>query len=122
MSQKKDKIIGIRLTNNEKEEIDKYVQNVGSNLTEFVRQAITFYLSNLEDYHESINIGNVVEQSKKIRVSLNNINTSFNQLKLNLHDLSNNFNQLDKELIVFLNKRVDKDSVNRVEFLKERRL
>ncbi len=104
MSQKKDKIIGIRLTNTEKEEIDNYTKNRGSNLTEFIRQAIAFYLNNLEENPESINIENVVEYSKKIRTSIKNVNINFNQLKLALNELSNNFNQLDKELVIYLRK------------------
>lgn len=110
MSQKKDKIIGIRLTNTEKEEIDKHIQNVGSNRTDFIRQAIDFYLNNLEENPESINIENVVEYSKKIRTSLKNVNINFNQLKLALNELSNNSNQLDKELVIFLRKWYKKES------------
>ncbi len=122
MTQKKEKIIGIRLTNTEKEEIDVFVQKAGSNLTGFIRQAITFYISNLEENNERINIGNIVNHTKKIRASLNKVKESFNQVKLDLNDLSINFNQLDKELTMVLNKRVVRDTVKSSEFLKERRL
>jgi len=108
MSEKRDQIVGIRLTKTEKKEIENNIQNIGSNLTEFIRQAIAFYINDLEENPESINIDNVVEYSKKIRTSLKKVNFNFNQLKLALNELSNNFNQLDKELVIYLNKRVNK--------------
>lgn len=107
MSQKKNKIIGIRLTNIEKEEIDEFIKNTSSNITDFIRQAITFYINNLGENSESINLGNVIEYSKKIRPSLENVNTTFKKLKLAIDDLSNNLIQLDKELVIFLKKRVN---------------
>jgi predicted DNA-binding protein len=106
MSQKKDKIIGIRLTNTEKEEVDKYIKNTGSNITEFIRQAIDFYINNLNEKPESIHMGNVVEYSKKVKLSLGNVNNTFNQLKLALDDLSDIFTQLDRELVISIGKRV----------------
>ena len=106
MSEKRDQIVGIRLTKTEKKEIENYTKNKGSNLTEFIRQAIAFYVNNLEENPELNNIDKVIERSKKIIPSLKNVKSSFNQLKFALNELSNYITQLDKELVIHLGKRL----------------
>jgi len=104
MSEKRDQIVGIRLTKTEKNEIDNYTKNKGSNLTEFIRRAIAFYLNNLEENPELTNMHKVIERSKKIETSLKNVKSNFDQLKFALDELSNDTKQLDNELVIHIRK------------------
>ena len=104
MSEKRDQIVGIRLTKTEKKEIDNYTKNKGSNLTEFIRRAIAFYLNNLEENPELTNMYKVIEHSKKIETSLKNVKSNFDQLKFALDKLSNDTKQLDNELVIHIRK------------------
>ena len=46
----------------------------------------------------------VIERSKKIETSLQNVKSSFDQLKFALDKLSNDTKQLDNELVIHIRK------------------
>jgi len=102
MSQKRDHIIGVRLTKEEKEEIEEFTNNQGLNLTEFIRKAISAYQKDIEEDSKKIHIENVINYSKKVKSSLKSVKTHFNNLNSALNELSHNFNRLDEELYFYM--------------------
>ena len=102
MSQKRDHIIGIRLTKEEKEEIEDITKNQGVSLTEFIRKAILAYQKNIDEASKEIHLKNVNNYSEKLKVSLKNVKSHFNSLNSDLNELSNNFNRLNEELYLYM--------------------
>lgn len=102
MAQKRDHIIGIRLTKEEKEEIEEITKNQGLNLTEFIRKAISAYQKNIDEDSKEIHLKNVNNYSEKLRISLKNVQSHFNSLNSALNELSNNFNRLNEELYLYM--------------------
>lgn len=102
MAQKRDQIIGVRLTRAEKEEIEKITKNHGLSLTEFIRKAISAYQKNIDEESKEIHLGNINDFSQKLKVSLKNVKSHFSRLNSALDDLSNNFNRLNEELYLYM--------------------
>lgn len=107
MSQKRDKIIGIRLTQEEKEEIEVYIKDQGLSITEFIRRAISSYNNNIEEDAKKQHLRNVNYFSEKLKKSLLKVNKDFKSLNLALNEFSSNFNQLNKELYLYMFKRTN---------------
>ena len=102
MVQKRDHIIGIRLTKEEKEEIEEITKNQGLSLTEFVRKAISAYQKNIDEDSKEIHLKNINNYSEKLRVSLKIVKSHFNSLNSALNELSNNSNRLNEELYFYM--------------------
>ena len=102
MSQKRDQIIGIRLTKEEKEEIEEITKNQGLSLTEFIREAISAYQKNIDEDSKEIHLNNIIDYSKKSIASLKNVKSHFSRLHSAINELSTNFNRLDEELDFYL--------------------
>lgn len=107
MSKKRDQIIGIRLTKDEKEEIVQYIKNHDLSITEFIRKALASYNNNIEEETKKQHLKNINFYSEKLKTALTKFNQDFNEITLTLNDLSNNFNQLNRELYLFMFKRTD---------------
>ena len=102
MSQKRDHIIGVRLTKEEKEEIEEITREQGLNITEFIRNAISAYQKNIDEDSKEIYLKNVNTYSEKLKISLLNVKSYFKNLESALNELSNNFYQLNEELYRYM--------------------
>ncbi len=102
MAQKRDHIIGIRLTKEEKEEIEEITKNQGLSLTEFIRKAISAYQKNIDEDSKEIHLININNYSEKLRISLKSVKSHFNSLNSALKELSNNSNRLNEELYHYM--------------------
>jgi len=89
--QKRDQFIGVRFTEDEKKEIDKYITLKNITITDFIREAVFSHLYNLTrknqvDFkHINSDIENIRVLSNKLRLLISQLDSEFNVLKLDVN-------------------------------------
>ena len=71
---KKTKVVTTRFTEEEKEKIDNIVKDYGTTLTDFVRNAVFYYIKNLEYNHEEIIIDNKISKIDLFQLNRKKLN------------------------------------------------
>ncbi|MHA1438975.1 MAG: plasmid mobilization protein [Promethearchaeota archaeon] len=93
---KKTEIITTRFTKEEKRNIDKLVEKYGTSLTDFIRNAVFYYIKDLEKKNPKENekfdlIKPLIRNRDKLKILKNSIEQIENQIE----DLEKKFNSLE---------------------------